>query len=451
MMRKIFFVIGLLPALLVLSGGVFAADLKEVRLWPSPEKTRVVFDVSDSVKYKMFSLKNPDRLVLDLQNSKLAQNWQSPKLKPSIVSNIRTGVQKNNTLRVVLELDKSAPAKSFTLKPVPNSDKGHRLVVDIDNPGYTPRVNLAERSKPAVRISADDVADQKRPIVVVIDAGHGGEDPGASGPGGLREKDIVLSISKELKRYFDATPGYKAYLTRTGDYYLKLGQRRDIARKYDADMFISVHADAFTRVSAHGASVFAVSRRGATSAMAKALADKENAADLIGGVSLADKDDGLANVLVDLSMTGTKQRSIDIGDKILKNVGSIARLHSKRVEQAAFAVLKQAGIPSLLVETGFISNPGEARKLSTSFYRRQMAKAIYEGVDNYFREVPPDGTLLAWLKNNPDAVRKHRITRGDTLSDIARRYQVSLASLKSANRLKSNTIRIGQTLVIPPS
>ena len=298
-----------------------------------------------------------------------------------------------------------------------------------------------ETKAPVVKQSA------KRDIIIAIDAGHGGEDPGALGPKRLREKDVVLRIANELNALLKADKGFHPTMIRSGDYYVSLRGRRDLARKRQADLFVSIHADAFKRKEASGASVYALSTRGATSTAASYLAQRENSADLVGGVSLSDKDDVLAGVLADLSMTSTLDTSLKLGDTVLRNVDSVAKLHKSRVEQAGFAVLKSPDIPSILVETGFISNPGEAKKLATSSYQKKMARAIHRGIKDWFLAHPPSGTLIAWQRQRDG--RQYTIARGDTLSGIAQRFNVSLSDLKSRNRISGSKIMVGQKLTIP--
>jgi N-acetylmuramoyl-L-alanine amidase len=287
--------------------------------------------------------------------------------------------------------------------------------------------------------------------VVAIDAGHGGEDPGASGPNKLREKTVVLAIAKRLKKKLEASPNYRPVMIRSGDYYVSLKGRRELARKHQADLFVSIHADAFTHPSANGASVYALSTRGASSTAAQFLADKENAADLVGGVAVSEMDDVLAGVLTDLSMTATLDSSLSVGKEVLEEMGGFARLHKKQVEQAAFSVLKSPDIPSILVETGFISNPKEAKSLNSVGYQEKMASAIYRGVDRWFEVYPPPGTLFARRSDSSGTVRTVTVARGDTLSEIARRYDVSVRDLRSMNSLSSSTIRVGQVLKLPES
>lgn len=417
----------------------FATSVDGVRLWRAPDHTRLVFDLSGPVEHKVFPLQNPDRLVIDIENARLKNGLPSLELQNTPIATIRSGIHNKQDLRIVLDLKESLKPRSFQLKS--NQQYGDRLVVDM----YDESI---QTEKTVATISEDD----RRDVIIAIDAGHGGEDPGALGPKRIREKQVVLAISKKLAELINATPGYKATLIRTGDYYVPLRKRTQIARQRKADMFVSVHADAFSHPSANGASVFALSRRGATSETAKYLANRENQADLIGGagsVSLDDKDKMLASVLLDLSMTATLSSSLDVGGEVLKEIGGVARLHKKQVEQAGFVVLKSPDIPSILVETGFISNPGEAKKLASSSYQQKIAKAIFNGLNRYFSNHPPSGTLLAAQLNGDEA--EHVIARGDTLSGIASRYNVSVKKLQQHNGLKSSRITIGQRLKIPTS
>lgn len=291
--------------------------------------------------------------------------------------------------------------------------------------------------------------------MVAIDAGHGGEDPGASGSRGQHEKDIVLQIAKELQRQINSEKGFRAELTRTGDYFIPLRKRTEIARKKGADLFISIHADAAPSRAAFGASVFALSDRGATSETARWLADTENRSDLIGGagnVSLDDKDRMLAGVLLDLSMTATLSSSLNVGQKVLGNMGRVTSLHKQRVEQAGFMVLKSPDIPSILVETGFISNNNEAAKLASSSHQQALARSIRTGVHQYFQQNPPPGTYIAWLRDTGKIAagpREHTVRPGETLAMLAVRYQVSVASLRSINSLKTDELKVGQRLDVP--
>ena len=428
-------------ALLLVSVSVLAqasAAIEGVRLWRAPDHTRLVFDLSGPIEHKIFPLNNPDRLVIDMPAVVNQGSFAGLDLTQTPIRQIRSGAQ-NNSLRVVLDMNSAVNPRSFVLKK--NEQYGDRLVVDLYDQSL------------AVEKTLEDVAeDPRRDIIVAIDAGHGGEDPGAIGPKRIQEKKVVMAISRELKKLLDAEPGFKATLIRDGDYYIPLRKRTDVARSRRADLFISVHADAFSKPQANGASVFALSRRGATSETARYLAQRENRADLIGGggsVSLDDKDQLLASVLLDLSMTATLSSSLEVGAEVLKSVGGVARLHKKQVEQAGFLVLKSPDIPSILVETGFISNPTEARRLADRNYQRKMARAIFSGVNRYFSSNPPAGTLLAARATERGA--EHVIRHGDTLSGIALRYNVSVDALRRHNGLKTTRIKVGQRLKIPTS
>ena len=441
-----FFRAGIFPLLLALlwsSDCLAQFQIENVRLWRAPDHTRLVFDVSNSVEHNLFPLQNPDRLVVDIKNTGLlrASAFEGLALDNTPIQRIRSGVKDGSDLRIVLDLKQSIKPRSFTLNK--NEQYGDRLVVD-----------LYDRQPETIKV-VDDVVGQQanRNIIIAIDAGHGGEDPGAIGPGKIREKDVVLSISRHLQKIINGRRGYTATLVRDGDYYIPLRKRTDLARERRADLFVSIHADAFHKPQANGASVFALSQRGATSETAQYLANKENRADLIGGagsVSLEDKDALLASVLLDLSMTATLSSSLDVGREVVNQIGGVTRLHKKHVEQAGFVVLKSPDIPSILVETGFISNPDEARKLKKSSYQLQMAQAIFSGIDRYFADHPPMGT---WIANNRGKAveRDYVIARGDTLSAIAMKYNVTVDQLLRYNKLSSSRIRIGQKIKIPAS
>lgn len=626
--------------------------ITNIRVAPSPGNTRVVFDLSGPAQYKLFTLSNPERVVVDFMET-TSQTTAIGIPSDGAVTSVRSAVQSNNALRMVLDLKQSASVKGFLLPP--DGLAGHRLVVDLSQPGavvaqktvmppVTPVVsqpgsmvaahiyggnpfndagNQGQAYKPvsapvkpsvsavpvvsrsaleAVQTPVDSVAmvtaqltkpaitaptgktippaakpdallqalaatksvvvtaptkptapavtpvppSQPKPavmtvsvakpvsvapspvtpspvsavksqplppvvaeqpvipaskpvavvsppravtpqpaftpsavrpgsmrdVIVAIDAGHGGQDPGAHGPKGIREKDVTLAIARKLREELSRQPGVKAELVRSGDYFIPLASRRDIARtKLRADLFVSIHADAFIRPQARGASVFALSRTGATSSLAQMLADRENQADLVGG-ALEDKDNMVASVIADLALEGAMEHSMKVGGTVLKELGSTTSLHKRYIEKAGFAVLKSADFPSILVETGFISNPQEEFNLNNAPHQQKLAKAITRGVMSYFTGNPPPGTYLAWQRDkgattlafaepstrlpqgkllNPVlADSRHTISRGDTLEKIANRYQVALADLRRVNALTRNdTIRIGQVLQIP--
>ena len=415
--------------------------INNVRLWRSPDKTRLVFDVSDAVEHKQFHLSNPSRLVIDVNDARLSGSFSGLQLRGTPINKIRHGLRDKNDLRIVLDLNEKVAVESFLLKP--NATYGHRLVVDLFD-------DELRKPKPVVQQKPAGLRD----IVVAIDAGHGGEDPGAIAFGGGYEKTVTLAIAKELAALLKREKGFKPILVRTGDYYIDLRRRTQIARENDADLFISIHADGFKDRRAKGASVFAWSQKGGTSEMARWLAEKENAADNIGGENASSSGDDILNqVLFDLSMTSSRASSIEVGNKILNNIGSINHLHKKNVELANFMVLKSPDVPSILVETGFLTNPEEARKLKTSSHQKALAREIFDGVTGWFFQKPPPDTLVAkWkqdgtLKSRPS---RYVIRAGDTLSEIADQFDVSMSDLRRVNRLTSaNTIRVGQVLEIP--
>lgn len=414
---------------------VEAAEVQGMRLSRTTEYTRLVLDLSGPVKHNIIALKNPSRLVIDIPDTALKTSLASASLAESGIKHIRSGVRDGDDLRIVLDLHGDTKPRSFLLQK--NGARKDRLVIDLYGKANVP----VKRSLPA--------AGNKRDIVIAIDAGHGGKDPGALGPKRLREKDVVLGIARQLEAKLKAAGGYRAVMVRSGDQYIGLDKRRKVARQKRADLFVSIHADAFSSAQASGSSVFALSQRGATSTTARFLAASENGADQIGGVQLHDKDDVLAGVLFDLSMTANLDASLSAGNYVLQAMSKISRLHKRRVEQANFVVLRSPDIPSILIETGFISNPQEARKLSTRDYRGKMATAIYTGLTRYFQSNPPDGTLVAWQQRNRGLARQYVVSRGDTLGEIAQRYKVSLNSLRQSNGIKGNNIRIGQKLQIP--
>lgn len=432
----------LLCASLVAQAGT---RVEGARVWPAPDHTRLVLDTGGKVAHNIFSLDNPSRLVIDLKNADLKADFAKLDLSGSPIRRIRSAPRNGTDLRVVLDLASKIKPRSFELEP--NGQYGHRLVVDlIDEDGS----RLEKASEPTVTQSSAG----KRDVVVVIDAGHGGEDPGAIGPRGTREKDVVLKMAQTLAKLINERPGYTAKLTRTGDYYIGLRNRTLLARKYNADLFVSVHADAFRTPQPKGASVFALSQRGATSETARWLAQSENRSDLTGGVSLDGRDDMLAGVLLDLSMTASINASLGVGSSVLGKLGGVAKLHKSGVEQAAFVVLKSPDIPSILVEAGFISNPQEEKNLSTEWYRSRLASAIMKGIDEYFQKTPPPGTLLAHQKQQRQggsAVSHYRIQRGDTLSGVARRNQTTVSELMQFNGLRDDRVMVGQTIRIPAS
>lgn len=369
-----------------------AVVISDVRLWAGPESTRVVLDISENTDYKLFTLSNPPRAVIDLPSAKLKNSSITKQVNGGYVSGMRTGARPNGGLRVVLDLASKAEPKGFTLRP--NELYGHRLVVDLAG-----QVKAVEKPKTKPRTAPALV--QRRELVIAIDAGHGGEDPGAIGPNGAQEKDVVMNIAEELQALLKADPGYKPVMIRGGDYYISLDQRIAKAREANADLFLSIHANSFNQHQVHGSAVYVLSRRGATTESARWLEARENASDLVGGIKLEDKDDMLASVLLDLSQAATMEASLDLGAQVLKSMGSVTKLHKRSVQQANFVVLRAPDIPSLLIETAFISNPFEERKLTSKSWQRKFARAIRSGVHDYFRINPVPGSYLASAASSP--------------------------------------------------
>lgn len=420
-------------------GTVMAGDavVNDARLWAAPDNTRVVFDISAPVQHTLFMLSNPDRLVIDISDAKLQKKLAGSEYSKGLVKGIRTATHNQKDLRIVLDLNRGVKPKSFLLKP--HQSYGNRLVIDL--------IDREANAQKPVKSIASQSQDSARDLIIAIDAGHGGEDPGATGYRGTREKDVVMQIAKRLKVLIEQERGMTPVMIRDGDYYVGLRKRVEIAREHKADMFISIHADAFHDKRAKGASVYTLSQHGASTETARWLADSENASDYIGGVSLDDKDDLLASVLLDLSMNGTIEASLELGDYVLSELKSVSRTHKSRVEQAGFAVLKSPDIPSILVETAFISNPQEEQNLRNSAHQEKMARSILKGLRNYFAHNAVPGTMLAQQRSQ----RRHVISRGDTLSEIAHQYSVSLNAIKDLNDIKGDTLRVGEVLVLPGS
>ncbi len=396
-------------------GWAQAASVKAVRLWPSPEYSRLAIELSESVNYKQFSLKNPERVVLDLEgvSPEAVLTDIAGKVTPqdAYIASIRVGLNRPGVTRMVVELKTEVRPQVFTLKPM--GEYGHRLVMDlypasmeaiesqvenaieragqrIDGGKADDKATVAEKpGKDGEKNAKPAKPEYVRLITIAIDAGHGGEDPGARGANGSHEKDITLSIARRLKGMIDKVENMRAYLTRDGDYFIPLHERVNKARKVQADLFVSIHADAFVKPHARGSSVFALSEKGATSAAAKWLAKHENDADLIGGVNIAVKDIYLKQTLIDLSQTAQISDSLKLGKAVLEELGGINQLHKPHVEQAGFAVLKAPDIPSILVETAFISNPEEEKRLNDDEYQDKMAEAIVAGIKRYFDRNPP--------------------------------------------------------------
>lgn len=408
-------------------------NIKNVRVWPAPDSTRVVFDLSKKADFKYFSLSSPNRLVIDFNNSKNIASLTSALKKDKRVKKIRSSTsKKKGSTRLVLELAENYRISAFPLAPA--GQYGHRLVIDLYD-------------KQSKVVAKHDNSKGKRDIVVAIVAGHGGDDPGSIGAAGTYEKRVTLEISKRLAKLINRKKGLKAVMIRSGDYYVNHNRKTVLARKSKADLLISIHADAFTSSKPSGASVLVQATRRADSEFARWIQNREKNSELLGGAGETikkTKDDNLAIALADMKKEYTMASSYDFAEHVVKQLKKVTKLHKKKPERLSLAVLKSSDIPSVLIETGFISNHQEEKRLNNANHQQKLAKAIYTAVDHYFSRNAPDGSLYA-----ANRVREHRVSRGESLSVVAQRYKVSVKALKSVNNLKSNVVRVGQTLKIP--
>ncbi|EJN34626.1 N-acetylmuramoyl-L-alanine amidase [Pseudomonas sp. GM80] len=381
----------LASAAFALPFSVSAAKIRNARLWRSDEKLRLVFDLSGPVRYKTFTLSTPERLIIDVSGANLSGDFSQLALNGTVIRSIRSGPFGQGDTRIVLDLSHPVLLNSFLLAP--QDGQSHRLVLDLFSLKTTPVTAMVPRETPKIG------AHPKRDIIVVVDPGHGGKDPGAVGAKGEREKDVVLSIAQLLAKRLKKEKGFDVKLVRNDDFFVPLRKRVEIARQHKADIFISVHADAAPRLTASGASVYCLSEGGATSATARFMAQRENGADLLGATSLLnlkDKDPMLAGVILDMSMNATIAASLQLGNTVLGSLAGITTLHQKRVEQAGFAVLKSPDVPSILVETGFISNVRDSQRLVTARHQQAVANGLFEGLQRYFEKNPPIDSYLAW-------------------------------------------------------
>lgn len=423
-----------------------APVVESIRLHDYGSKTRVVLDLSEPVPpYQLGALTGPDRVLIDLSATALDSKFVNMPKGAGVVSAIRSSAKAGGGLRVVFDLKGAVRVDEFIL-PASNGQPD-RLVVDLHGSRTS--------NKPVLTAKTD--GGPLRDIVIAIDAGHGGRDPGAIGKGKTREKDVTLAIGKKLAAMVNKEPGMKAVLIRDGDYQLDsrsrvddLRSRMEKARKHKADLFISIHADAVEDRRASGASVYRLSMNGASSEAAKRLADRENTGNRVGDVLLSQHDSEVAYVLMDLSQRDALEKSDALGSKVLGEIGKVANVHKTKVQSAAFIVLKSPDIPSILVETAYISNPAEEKKLRSNDHQLKLASAILAGTREYFRERPVQNTWLAEnLSRKPAEPVRYVINRGDTLSEIAEKYNVSVAAIRNENNLRGNKIRVGQTLTIP--
>jgi N-acetylmuramoyl-L-alanine amidase len=434
-------VFGLMLSVAIISS---AASIDDVRLWRAPDHTRLVFDVSDPVSYELFALDNPHRLVIDIANSELKDELSDVVLADTPIKRIRSGIRDNNNMRIVIDLNAKIKPTAFTLEP--SDELGNRLVVDLYDT-ETDSINPVTIGSPIVPLALDD----RRELVIAISAGHGGEDPGSIGyDGRIKEKNVTLAISKNLRDQLDAIPGYRTVMIRDSDYYVELRRRPQIARDQRADLFVAIHADWYRSDRANGVTIYALSGDRADRENARRVAEKENGSDLLGGVggdlSIDSLDDDVALTLVSLQMSWSMEQSLSAGTSILESLDVVTRLRRDKVQQASFQVLNSPDIPSILIETGYLTNPEEAKRLNSPSFQKTMAQAIAQGIMNYFYKAPPEGTLVAWQKKNGITGGTYTVKSGDSLSEIASRYGMSVASLKSLSGISSDVIQIGQEL-----
>lgn len=432
-----------------LSSAVQANVLEGVRVWPSPDETRVVIDVKSEVDFSYFTLSGPDRLVVDLKQTSLGTKLPVHVSDSAILTKIRaSSPPEKSSYRLVLELKRKSSPQLFKLAPTPGGQYGHRLVIDL------PHAESA--SQPAAKPSSETKVSRDASqlygtadIVVAIDAGHGGEDPGSIGPTRKYEKDVTLSVAKKLADQIDAVPGMKAVLTRRGDYFVNLNKRSEIARKNKAHLLVSIHADAFHTPQPRGASVFVLNTRRANTEIARWVENHEQQSELLGGagevLAKNNADRNVSQTLLDLQFSHSQKEGYKVATNILREMGKVAHLHKREPVNASLAVLKSPDIPSVLVETGFISNPAEEKLLFQRSHQDKLAHALTVAVVQYFEDNPPEGTLFA----NRGKTQKHKVQRGESLSVIANKYGTGVEAIMQTNKLKSHNLAVGQILTIP--
>lgn len=435
-------IVGLILCILLVAYPLHAAqnDIDGLRIWPSPASTRVVLDLDAAPEFTYFTLSNPHRLVIDLSNTRRDTDLSVAQDMGELVKRVRYSTPKTNKdARIVVELNRKADPTLFAMTPT--APYGHRLVIDLldSNPPAPAPIVIDQSSN-----------NRDRDIIIAIDAGHGGEDPGSIGPSGSYEKHITLSIAKKLEAMINNERGMRAIMTRTGDYYISPNRRPEIAREKKADLFISVHADAFTQPEPRGGSVWVLSMRRADTELGRWMEKTERHSELLGGAAevISDKSSELylAETILGLSMDHSMATSFDLSNEVISELKQITRMHKRTPQAASLAVLTSPDIPSILVEVGFISNPEEEKNLNWSKHRERLAQSIFTATKRYFKQVPPDGTLWASEKATN---RTHKVQSGESLSLLAQRYNVAVSRIKEANNLNSDVVRIGQVLTIP--
>ncbi len=422
-------------------------NIDGVRIWPSTDNTRVVFDMKTAPEFTYFTLKNPHRLVIDLNDTKDSFSLSDVENSGNLIDKLRYSTPKNkSSARVVFELNRDTKPSLFAMSP--EGAYGHRLVVDL--PDSAPQTLPPLTASTSSVVLDDSTSVRDRDIIVAIDAGHGGHDPGSVGPAGTFEKHITLSIAKKLESMINKERGMRAIMTRSDDYYISPNRRPEIAREKKADLLISIHADAFSQPQPRGGSVWVLSMRRADTELGRWLEKSERHSELLGGAAEVINDKSseryLTETILGLSMDHSMATSHDLGNKVVEELKQVTSLHKRKPQAASFAVLTAPDIPSILVEVGFISNPQEEKNLNWSKYRERLATAMFNATKRYFKQVPPDGTLWAQEKANN---RTHKVRSGESLSLLAQRYNVKVSSIKAANALSSDVVRVGQVLNIP--
>jgi len=440
---------------LLFSSLVSANSLKGLRVWPSPEETRVVIDLKSEVDFSYFTLSSPSRLVVDLKNTELATKLPVVVKDSPVLSKVRkSSPPQKGTYRLVFELKKSSKANLFKLSPTPGGQYGHRLVIDLPHGTVSKSKPTIKPSKPTVSKDINQVKRQKD-ILIVIDPGHGGEDPGSIGPSRKYEKDATLSISKKLAAQLNAIPGIKTRMTRNADYFVNLNRRVAIARENEAHLLISIHADAFTTPQPRGGSVFVLNTRRANTEISRWIENKEKQSELLGGTGTAFTshidDKNVNQTLLDLQFSHSQKEGYKLATAILSEMGKVAKLHNSKPINTSLAVLRSPQIPSVLVETGFISNPTEEKLLFQRSHQDKLARAVTKAVVKYLKENPPEGIILSNATSSTGSVSQHKVSRGESLSVIASKYGTSTQALMKYNNLKSSSLAIGQVLKIPGS
>lgn len=424
-------------------------QVQSIRVWPSPDNTRVVFDLVAAPDFKYFTLDNPHRLVIDLNRISAGTALPAVNGEAALIRGMRSSGSQNS-MRIVVDLSKAVKPNVFALAPT--APYGHRLVIDFPDSNPTAATasssaastGSAAVSRPAIPASVRAARD----IIIAVDAGHGGEDPGSIGPGGTYEKNLTLPIARQLVELINKEPGMKASLVRTGDYFIHVNSRTDIARRMQADLLVSIHADAFTSPNPRGAAVWVLSLRRASSEVGRMLEQTERHGELLGGVAEVIKDSAneryLAQTVLDLSMNHSMVTAHQVANQVLSELGKVTTLHKREPQAASLGVLRAPDIPSILVEVGFISNPQEERLLRSSAHQQKLVRSLFTGLRRHFELSPPADSLFAQRR-----AKEHRVQAGESLSLLAQRYNVSVDELRRHNELRSDSIRIGQVIRIP--